>query len=121
MLEITNNVLQPILEIVLPFLATACIAWLMKAWQAKRAELDAKQYSTLTWLIETGVWAAEQAYASGKLPKELREDYVIKFIQAEADRYHLVVDVAQIMVHIKAAVAKELNQGRLITSANPSS
>ena len=112
-----STFVQPALLFALIILVIVAIAWVQKAAQGKQADLDQKKYDTLTWLIETGVWAAEQAYKSGTLPKELREEYVIKFLQGEANKYHLAIDVGQIAVYIKAEVAKSLNKEKLTSPA----
>jgi len=114
LLELVNKVLQPVLWTVLPVLVVFVIAYLKKLRDVEQAKLSEKQIGILDWLISTGIWAAEQAYKSGLIPKELREDYVIKFIQAEADKHHLVIDVEMLAIRIKAAVAREFNRDRLL-------
>lgn len=114
LLEIVNQVLQPILLILLPVVAGAATAWLLKAWQVKRLELNQQQFSTLTWLVSTGIWAAEQAYKSGLIPKNFREDYVVEFVQSMAKKYHISIDAQELLRFIKAAVGEEFNKNRIV-------
>ena len=118
-MEILNRVLQPVLLIVLPVLVVAILIWLAKVWQIKRGELSLQQLTTIRWLVSFGVWAAEQAWQAGDIPKGKREQFVIDFVQAQADKYHVHVDVAQIVVFIKAAVAEEFNKGRIVVPSLP--
>jgi len=114
LLEFANKVLQPVLLLVMPVLVCFAIAWVRKLLQVEQAKLSERQLYLLDCLISTGIWAAEQACKSGVIDAEYREDYVIQFIQGEANRYHLVIDVGQLAYRIKAAVGRQLNQDKLL-------
>jgi hypothetical protein len=113
MLDLINQIAQPLLLIILPVLAVAATSWLIKAWELKRAELSQAQLTTLNWLAGTAVWAAEQASQSGIIPKTARLSYAIEFVQVMADKYHIKIDSAEIAARIEAAVAEQLNKGRI--------
>jgi hypothetical protein len=114
MFDNVSQFLQIALLLMLLVLAVGSILLTLQTWQGKRVQTNERQHGILMYLIETGVWAAEQAYKSGIIPKEYREEYVIRFLQGEANKYHLSIDVEQIVVYIKAAVAQQLNQDKLV-------
>jgi hypothetical protein len=113
-MELLNQIAQPVLLIVLPALAIALTSWAYKAYQVERAKLNEKQLTLLDRIIETGIWAAEQAYKAGIIPKEARLQYVIKFAQTYCDNHHIAVNVEELAVRIHAAVGKSLNAQKIL-------
>ena len=118
-MEILNQVLQPILLISLPVLVVAVMSWLIKSWQEKSASLNQKQLNTMRWIVSLGIWAAEQAWMAGNIKKEEREGFVLNFAQSLAYKYKLNVNVQEVIVFIKAAVAEEFNKGKIVIPGLP--
>jgi hypothetical protein len=117
--ETLSGLLQPVLVIVLPVLAAVVVAWAIRMCQTKKADLSERQYLLLRWLVSAGVWAAEQAFEAGQIPKESRERKVLEFVQSMANKYKIPVDVPEIYFLIRAAVGEELNKAKLVKPTVP--
>jgi hypothetical protein len=109
-----NNMLEQIL-LALQVVLLLELLWLLKQLWANSGmpQFAEKENGFLLWLVEQGVWAAEQAWKSGIIQKELREAYVIRFIESMATKYNIKIDEQQILIFIKAVVARVLNRDKL--------
>lgn len=113
MLEILNPIIQPVLLILTPVLAAAITAWVVRAIQSARADLNQSQLESLKLLANTAVWAAEQASRSNVIPKKYRMDYAIKFVQSQADARGIKINVDELTRYIEAAVGEQLNAQKI--------
>ena len=95
--------LNVLLESALVYLVARGAAWLNHKYQSNRTE-------DLDLLILVGVKAAEQIYGAKK--GEEKKRYVLGFVQAEAEKLGLKIDMFTLSAKVEAAVMDEFNFGR---------
>jgi len=113
-MEIINQLAQPVLTLVLPVLAGALTAYVIKLWQTEKTKLNEKQLTLLYWIVNTEVWSAEQAYIAGILPANMRLKQVTASVQSWADKLGLKISVSAIVHLIEASVGEELNKEKIL-------
>lgn len=108
--EILSNSLQFVLVIVLPVLAGAATAWLIKQYKVQSAKLDQETQTTLNWIASTAVRAAEQEKVAGLIDDKLERATAI--VQSELEQRNIKLDLKVIETYIQAAVWGEFNKAK---------
>jgi len=121
-LDFASVFLQKFLEIVLPVLATAlaglAIAWITKVISELKSKLTLQQQDLIDMIVQTAVFAAEQAGLSGFITD--KKEYALTIAEKWMAEKGLSIDMHVLDALIEAAVYAELNRDKVVTPpANP--
>lgn len=100
--DLISELLLKLSIAILPPLAAAATAYLIKAYQAKRAELTEKQQWMLDNVVQLAVKAAEQLYKSGEGAQ--KKEYAIGVAEAWLAQHKIKMDLHVLDAAIEAAV-----------------
>lgn len=100
--DLISELLLKLLIAILPPLAAAAAAYFVKAYQAKRAELDERQQWMLDTVVQVAVKAAEQLYSSGDGAQ--KKDYALGVAEAWLAQHKIKLDLHVLDAAIEAAV-----------------
>ena len=105
-LEAISPALQTLLLALVTGLAAQASAWMVKAFQIKRAELSAEEKYLVDTMVSTFVHAAEQVLVDGKDKLE----YVFENTEAALATYGIVVDADVLYATIEGKVHTTFTQ-----------
>jgi len=109
------NAMIPVLAVAVPTITTALVALFVQGIRLLQAKIKSENPSTyeiLTKICADAVSIAEQLHLkeSGIEIAEKKKAWAIAYVQTEADKLGLVVDVEEIGNMIEKAVFEELNK-----------
>ncbi len=116
MIETISELAQTALIIVLSTLATALTAYVIRVWQTQKLKFTKEQETLLDWICNTAVWSVEQAYLSGIIPKAMRLEKAIEYVQEQVSKLGIEMDITEIVIRIESAIATEINRDKHVSA-----
>jgi hypothetical protein len=107
-LKYISELVQAILLATLPVLAAQGSAYLLKAYQVKRSELETNQRWMLDNVVQIAVTAAEQVYKNGD--GEDKKAYALSIAEKYLKSKGLEIDLAIVSAHIESAVYEQIKK-----------
>ena len=109
-MDLISELLLKLAIAILPPLFAAGTAYLMKAYQAKRAEMNERQRWILDGIVTVAVSAAEQIYASGD--GAAKKEYAVGVAEKWLAQYKITVDLDVLVAVIESAVNNQFPKSK---------